>query len=179
MDQALRNALKRKKELENELAEIGRFIELHQRFSGTKREKTELSPMNIADESNHGLRSHADIKPENMLAIRHRRGQPDDFANMMARIIGDLERPLTRTELVAALEERRVTIPSSDKERYLGTILWRHRDRFKNFPRVGYWLAGRPWQDYYPSRGTMMDPIDLAEHRDQPSDFFDDEKCQS
>lgn len=108
--------------------------------------------------------ARADLKPENVL--RHRRGQPSDFANMMARVISDMGRPLNRSELVAALEERDVEIPSGDKERYLGTILWRHRDRFTNFPRVGYWLAGRPWGNYLPPENMPLDPIDAAEHRD-------------
>jgi len=38
------------------------------------------------------------------------------------------------------VEKRGIEIPSTDKQRYLGTILWRHRDRFVNIEGKGYWL---------------------------------------
>lgn len=165
MDQALRNALKRKKELETELAEIAKFIDLHGRFSGTKREKIEPLPVNSGQWVPDPEPSpHTDLKPGNVL-IRHKRGQPDDFANIMARVISDIGRPLTRSELVAEMEKRDVEIPSEDKERYLGTILWRHRERFVNFPRVGYWLSDRPWAatEYDPRSPHQTDDSTLSE----------------
>jgi len=84
-------------------------------------------------------------------------GRPADFVGIMARILGDMRRPMQRGELVAAVEERGVTIPSEDKARYLGTILWRNRDQFVNIPEAGYWLADAPCPavDYTP--GDILD----------------------
>jgi len=135
MDQALANALKRKAELEKELGEINRFLTLYDRFTaGTEPVGSDVSISG----------------PGATYVITARtgrgksRGRPADFAEIMERVLRDISRPLTRTELVDALEQRDVKIPSDDKARYLGTILWRNRNRFINIPNQGYWLKSVP-----------------------------------
>jgi hypothetical protein len=151
MDKALANALKRKEELERELAEIERFLELHQRYSETEVEHSETP---LTDEDNriweavkvHTARrqqAEAFRKP----SVPKRRGAPANFKEIAARVLRDVGRPLQRMDLVAEIERRGVEIPSMDKARYIGTILWRNQDVFENFEGVGYWLRGTPLPD--------------------------------
>jgi hypothetical protein len=49
---------------------------------------------------------------------------------------------MTRSEIAHELELRGHPITSTDKAAYIGTILWRHRNRFSNIEGKGYWLKG-------------------------------------
>jgi len=68
------------------------------------------------------------------------RGRPADFAEIMEVILKEIGRPLHRGELVEEVERRGHMIPSRDKPRYLGTILWRREDKFVSVENRGYWL---------------------------------------
>jgi hypothetical protein len=59
------------------------------------------------------------------------------------------------------MEKRDVTLPSEDKPRYVGTILWRNSDRFRNLPEFGYWLKERPWPaaGYDPATDDPLDAL--------------------
>ena len=70
------------------------------------------------------------------------RGRPADFARIMETILKDVRRPLQRGEFVEEVEKRGHMIPSEDKPRYLGTILWRRDDLFESVDGRGYWLKG-------------------------------------
>lgn len=63
---------------------------------------------------------------------------------------------MNRPELVDELEKRGHDIPSDDKPRYRGTILWRNRRRFRNLPGFVYWLIGEPYHpaNYDPDHDT-------------------------
>jgi hypothetical protein len=37
-------------------------------------------------------------------------------------------------------------MPGDDKPRYIGTIMWRHKDRFVNLKGHGYWVADEPYE---------------------------------
>lgn len=146
------NALKRKKELQRELAEIEQFLALHRKYSGTKSEDVETDRPSASDDE--ALWQHYKTTAENMAAVRAMkaevpstakvRGAPANFAEIAERIIKDEGHPMTRAELVSAIEARGVPIPSSDKPRYIGTILWRNQDKFENIEGAGYWLRGQP-----------------------------------
>lgn len=59
-----------------------------------------------------------------------------------AEIIREAGRPLMRGDIVDRLEARGMKILSTDKAKYIGTILWRNQERFPNVEGVGYGLAG-------------------------------------
>lgn len=142
MDNAVQNALSRQAEILQELEEIKLFLKLHQRFAGTKRGETEPKASSANGLYYYPVPEYqgASLLGGDDTAIR-RRGRPADFADMMERIIREEGQPLSRNELVSQLEKRDVVIPSLDKPRYVGTILWRNRDRFINIPGHGYQLA--------------------------------------
>jgi hypothetical protein len=75
---------------------------------------------------------------------RWKRGRPAEIVAIIERIIREAGRPLTRGEIVEALEQRDVHIPAEDKQRYIGTIAWRHKSVFGNVGGLGYWLTGEP-----------------------------------
>lgn len=129
MSDALNNALKRKEELLKELAVIEQFLALHAQFAArTNQEETKPSPQVVHRES-----ATFPLK---------QRGRPADFAAIMERILLDVGRPLNRSEMVEEIENRGVGIPSEDKPRYVGTILWRYSEKFDHADD-GYWLKGR------------------------------------
>lgn len=136
MDAALANALKRQKELLAELEQIEQFLALHKRFA--------------APES-------APVKRKRVSRPRKRmvRSRPDDFVSLMETALRRNSAPMTRGQLAAAVEHQGVRIPSADKAKYLGTILWRNSQKFENIEGKGYWLRGVPLPT------TPKDMIDL------------------
>lgn len=132
MASAIHNALKRKKELERELAEIHRFLSMYDQFSGSPAAGIKASRSQPATPDESGDASEAGNTG---------RLKPAALAQLMEEILDETGKPMQRYELVAAVEARGFKIESEDKPRYLGTILWRHRDRFVNISGQGYTLA--------------------------------------
>jgi hypothetical protein len=58
-------------------------------------------------------------------------------------------RPMKRGELVKALSARSIQLAGKDKNKNLGTILWRHPDQFVSLDRLGYWVKGVPLPGVY------------------------------
>jgi hypothetical protein len=136
MDQAVLKALREKRELERRLAEIEQFLRLYREFSGESVENVE------SEGSAESADELVQIGGRAPYVIRH---GPQAVKDVSAGILQDLGQPLTRGELVTELELRRVRLPGKDKEsraRYVGTILWRHKDQFENIEGRGYWLRG-------------------------------------
>ncbi|WP_157410053.1 hypothetical protein [Sphingobium xenophagum] len=61
-------------------------------------------------------------------------------------IIMATKRPLTRSELLDALQSRGFHIEGGDKSKVLGTNIWRSK-RFHNIKGVGYWPKRHPLPD--------------------------------
>lgn len=164
MADALANALKRKEELERELAEINQFVSLYQRFSGgaEPERRDMLSPPVDDGESTRG---HIAIRSKRVLGT----GAVSKLTEGMLRERG---LPMTRSQIVEALEHRNYYIPSGDKARYIGTILWRNRDRFVNLPGQGYWLRGVPnaTAGYDPSDPNSLVALRELAQGDEPPD---------
>src|SRR5258708_6985906 len=90
MDQAYHKAVIRKKELEDELAEVSLFLMLYQRFS----ERTETEQNEIAASANGAATPH-----ESSVGAPRKRGNPDLIANVAEDILRAACRPMTRSEL--------------------------------------------------------------------------------
>lgn len=138
MDAALANALKRKEELERELERVNQFIQLYGEFSKESTPDDDAG-IRLAHVSNANMHIKTDAYKFKMKV----RGRPDDFADIMEAILRESKRPMPRGILVSEVERRGHAIPSRDKARYLGTILWRQGDRFESVDG-GYWLKGVP-----------------------------------
>jgi hypothetical protein len=134
MDQAVLRALREKKELEKRLAEVEQFLKLYREFSGE-----------LADQPENTATIDSPRRAPSTRAFDFVRHGPQAVKDVAKGILQEVGQPLTRGELASELELRRVTLPGKDKEsraRYVGTILWRHRDLFENIEGRGYWLKG-------------------------------------
>jgi hypothetical protein len=76
----------------------------------------------------------------------------------METILKDGGKPLQRGEFVEEIEKRGHMIPSEDKPRYLGTILWRREDLFESIEGRGYWLKDVPVPPEHDLNLGLMDP---------------------
>jgi hypothetical protein len=137
MDPILAKALNKKLELEKELAKLDQFIQMYRELERTNREAVDIG----------GNSQSADAEPPNPLqaisesaGMIRPRGRPADFARIMETILKDAGHPMQRGQLVEEVERRGHSIPSEDKPRYLGTILWRREDLFVSVEGRGYWL---------------------------------------
>jgi hypothetical protein len=128
MEDVYLKALKRKKELHIELAELDQFIETYHRLSG-RHSPTPSQP-------------DLDFRPAVSQPLT-RRWRPHEFADIVERLLVKTGQPLNRYQLVEAIEQQGIQIPSTDKPRFIGTILWRNTDRFVNLKDFGYWLKDR------------------------------------
>ena len=74
---------------------------------------------------------------------------PSEIANRVERFLQEAGRPMTRSEIASKLTESGVLLVGVDVNKNVGTIMWRHRDRFVNLPKLGYWLAREPLPGVY------------------------------
>ena len=90
---------------------------------------------------------HRDSGQLDLWSARSRRAyQSAQVAGMLdvaRRIILSEQRPLKRGDLVARLEARGFTIAGADKNKVLGTNLWRSK-KFSHVEGQGYWPVDVP-----------------------------------
>ncbi|SDJ72893.1 hypothetical protein SAMN05216338_106242 [Bradyrhizobium sp. Rc2d] len=170
MDQVLAKALKRRLELENELAKLDQFIEMYRDLEGTNREAVDTGGNSQSQDRPSEV---ARVGSESAIPIRPR-GRPADFVRIMEGVLKDAGRPLNRAAMVAEIEVRGINIPSQDKPRYVGTILWRARHKFVHIAEYGYWLkyTALPEVGYDPkSYGPWLaDATNISiDRKDQPN----------
>lgn len=127
---AFANALRRREELQHELTEIERFIQLYRHFAGEGQGSMTLN----------------------------KRGRPNLIRDAIERLLREHGRPMMRGELVHALASLGIDLPPGDQGRYIGTVLWREREtRFVNVDGHGYWLKTEPCEriGYSPKSGSI------------------------
>ena len=143
-------ARRRAAELEAELKQIQSFIEMYQMFSTedeTERQSATTSASNaVSSEVVHRNDSPAVPTPQVVATRRKRRSgpAPKEIVELVARMIREAGRPLTRGDITDMLDARDVELPGADKARYVGTIMWRNKAQFLNIEGRGYWLRGEP-----------------------------------
>jgi hypothetical protein len=132
--------------LRAQIIELERFIDMHESLLGGGLLSSQIPSNDEISATNHlnlkreGYIAHQ--KPVDNSSRRVRwKMRPDHMADLIARVIRESGRPLTRGEIVKALEVRDVPIPFEDKERYIGTIAWRHKGLFENTGN-GYRIRG-------------------------------------
>ena len=126
MSDAIPELQERKGKLIEELDLIDRYLELHTKLFPAQNAETK------SGRTDTSARQHSEAE----------KNDPRVVADMAEKILRKHGRPLQRGDLVSRIEASGLPIHSKDKNRYLGTILWRHRSRFTNFPNLGYWIKG-------------------------------------
>lgn len=134
MDKEIYKALKERGKLIERLREIDRFLSAYESFSGTKVDRNDTH-----QDENELLNSR--IPQQDLLFESPRKLVPAEIANLAEQLIRQNWRPMTRGELVEAIETKGFEIRSLDKNRYIGTILWRNHKRFSNLDGRGYWAT--------------------------------------
>lgn len=127
----IKKIMEKRELLRQELQKIDNFLDLyHELIGGTEMVHNDPSAPTSrpsGEPKSHGRkRSRGTVKPS-------------DLGPMARRILLEHGRPMTRSELLKALEERDVVLAGEDKARYLGTIMWRMKEVFVNLDGYGYW----------------------------------------
>jgi hypothetical protein len=142
MADARANALKKKEELEAQIAnlkldlsKIEQFLSMYSEFENNERTKSEKREM----------RYSAIPKVKISVHRRKRKLTPDNIVKMMENIIRDFGAPIPSSGLIDGLEVRKIKIPSDNKSAYISNLLWRHKDRFINLKGFGYWTKDKPF----------------------------------
>lgn len=141
--------LKERAILLDRLKKIDEFIVAYEGYTGTKIDQNDLFVSNddLADQG----------YPQNTVRKKWKRKvAPALIAKLSERVIREHGEPMRRGEIVEAVEALGFEIHSTDKNRYVGTILWRNIDIFDNIEGYGYWVRklGPPpmlpdWRDQY------------------------------
>lgn len=63
------------------------------------------------------------------------------MSQVVKQILHERRKPMTRTDIVEALELKGIPVAGADRNKAIGTIMWRMRDEFVNLQGWGYWLA--------------------------------------
>lgn len=73
-----------------------------------------------------------------------RRGAPNQFVALIEQVIKDAGKPLSRADIVSEIESKDISIPGQHKTKYVGTLMWREREKFIHIVGHGYWLKYQP-----------------------------------
>lgn len=81
---------------------------------------------------------------------------------VVTQILRERKKPMTRHEMVDALEMKGIPVAGVDRPKAIGTILWRMRKHFVNLPGWGYWLIN---EDFPPAayKGARREESDEDE----------------
>lgn len=157
MDSALFNALKRQAELRDELSEIDRFIRLYNKFKSIsspqqslKLEEPEPEQQEFGSEqieSNSAADNPAaDAGTDDESFAPPRRGFTKEMLKPHLRaVILEAGRPLSRTQLLRALDRRKIPVGGSNRPKNMGTIMWRLGEDFVSLEGLGYWPKDKPY----------------------------------
>ncbi|MCJ2077651.1 hypothetical protein MKK68_18685 [Methylobacterium sp. E-016] len=174
-DTALRNAMlerdrlaaeinqiqQRVHDLKSRHREVDDWISAWHSFAGTQSGDGE--PIASVQEQEQNIQDlDRSNSPEETKESARATGNPkkEFVAAESLRIISEAGKPLTRSELFAALKERSIIINGRDPEQVLSTMLWRaQRDGAKivRLKSGGYWLADHPHFEsaYNPARDIL------------------------
>jgi hypothetical protein len=146
----IRKLIDRRKVLREELDKIDNFLELYRELLG-ENVSVEKAPRSVVSVDKPRRRRGPPPRPGTV--------GPHDLAPMIRDIMLGNGEPMTRSQLLEALEARNVQLAGADKARYLGTILWRMRHLFINLDGQGYWPIdiAHPGVGYIPP--SMQDGV--------------------
>lgn len=74
---------------------------------------------------------------------------PSDVVENARKILLEHGRPMKRGHLVREFHSRNLLLAGTDKNKNLGTILWRHPKQFVSIERLGYWVKDVPLPGVY------------------------------
>jgi hypothetical protein len=78
---------------------------------------------------------------------------PAIVVSVAREVLLEAGKPMKRGELVRAIEAKGIALTGKDKNKNLGTILWRHPELFVNLDELGYWPKDVPLEGVYAPLG--------------------------
>lgn len=130
MVQVIEKAKQRLASLEAEAAKLRDFIAVYEALStdaAVHNGDTTSAKLNRTDDSR----------------LRRSNAKPGEIIRVAKEAIATHGHPMTRSQLVAALEDRGLVIGGADKNKNMGTILWRSK-QFYSVEGEGYWPVDIP-----------------------------------
>ena len=169
-DDEIKKIIEKRDQLRQELQKIDNFLELYRDLTGTELVQTEPSGK-LANVDNFRRRGRKRT-PGTV--------SPSDLGPMIRRILLEHGKPMTRSELLRALEGRDVKLAGEDKARYLGTIMWRMREAFVNIDGYGYWPKDVEWgpDDPEPVRKQNLSRLGMLAQNVHRQIHFPDEEVE-
>lgn len=133
MTEVVEIAKKKLVELEVLAEELRTFLAVHAKLSGAEIQDSVSPPEDDADTA-----------------------APAEIVESAVTLIREHRRPLSRSRLVKLLTEKGLNLPGADKNKNIGTVLWRSK-RFDNYSGFGYWPKefGR-WIGQAPLQADML-----------------------
>lgn len=139
VSQVIESLRKKRDELSRRVTSLDEAI----RVLGALKEDFGPDDINLPDDF---VATHFGEEPARARANRVR---PADVADSVAEILREAGRPMTRGEIADALSGRGIVLAGKDVNKNVGTILWRHQERFVNLEKLGYWLRDLPLPGVY------------------------------
>lgn len=136
-DAAVRKAIQRRQELEDEIRQIDLFLSLYERFSGQP-----VAARNLPDSEPHDSGEGEPSTP-NDAAVGGGITQKD-FVDLARELLLEIERPVNGPSLLRKFHEKGRRIGGTNEMKNLTTKLWRAKDVIIKIPGAGYWLADVP-----------------------------------
>lgn len=183
MERAFANAIRRRSELRQDLAEVEQFLALYERFKGIDDpSQPSLYPRSLPTEhvqmedeaGTEAIQVLAGVEKNDGVSERRQKGLSRlELKPHIDRIIRDAGRPLTRGMLLNRLDRHGVVVGGeADRAKNMGTIMWRLRADFVNLTGYGYWLRDEPFPEagYDPNDLNSPENIDYILRQEQPPD---------
>lgn len=133
LERSLAQLKELKKALEDQLMRVNSAIE------DVEKAQRSLGPMAGSFLTTLSLKS----EPREPLRVRGALS-PAAIARATRDVLLERGHPMKRGELVKELVRREVPLAGKDKNKNLGTILWRHPNMFVTINKLGYWVKGVP-----------------------------------
>lgn len=75
--------------------------------------------------------------------------EPMEVVKNARKILLEHGKPMKRGHLVREFRSRNLLLAGTDKNKNLGTILWRHPNQFVSLDKLGYWVKDVPLAGIY------------------------------
>lgn len=147
-DGSYQDALKRRDALIKELKKLNDYIALHEEIFGTKEQQATLSF--VKNDTQGEMSAGEGSGTATLRGVNPPRAVIGRRARVLILRKGH---PMTRGELLQALENSGLKFVAADRSKSMGTTMWRLRDQFVNLDGLGYWPKDVPYPkgDYRPA----------------------------
>ncbi|QNT69122.1 hypothetical protein [Defluviicoccus vanus] len=136
-DAAVRRAIQRRQELEEEIRQIDLFLSLYERFAGQPVAVRNLPGTELQESGENEPGSPDDIAVGGGMTQK-------DFIELARELLLEIGRPVNGPGLLRKFHEKGRRIGGADEMKNLTTKVWRARDVIIKIPGAGYWPADVP-----------------------------------